>query len=128
MKSSIFVVPLGTDLYKVGATYNWSDKTNDPTEDAKNELLKDLRELVTCDFDVIEHRAGVRPTVKDRKPLVGTHPDFNTLHVLNGLGTRGVMLAPAMAKDLFNLIEHNIPLDIHVDIKRIKNLKSKEQF
>ncbi len=42
--------------------------------------------------------AGVRPTVKDRRPLIGTHPMHSQLHVLNGLGTRGVMLGPAMAK------------------------------
>lgn len=127
MKSSIFVVPLGNDLYKVGATYNWTDKTNSPTEDAKTELLKNLKELITCDFEVIEQRAGVRPTVKDRKPLVGTHPLYKNIHLLNGLGTRGVMLAPAMAKDLFNLIEHEIPLDIHIDIKRIKSYVNKFQ-
>ena len=121
LKSSLFVVPLGNDLYKVGATYNWEDKTNNPTEDGKNEILKDLKELITCDFEIIEHRAGVRPTVKDRRPLVGTHPKHKNVHLLNGLGTRGVMLAPAMARDLYNSIENNIPLDLHIDIKRFKN-------
>ena len=83
-----------------------------------------MKELIQCDFEVIEHYAGVRPTVKDRRPLVGTHPLHNTIHVLNGLGTRGVMLAPAMATSLFNNIENNIPLDPMIDIKRIKNFVS----
>ena len=121
LKSSIFVVPLGNDLYKVGATYNWVDKTNYPTEVAKNELVENLKELITCDFEITEHRAGVRPTVKDRRPLVGTHYKYKNVHLLNGLGTRGVMLAPAMARDLYDHIENNIPLDIMIDIKRIKN-------
>lgn len=121
LKSSIFVVPLGNNLYKVGATYNWVDKTNTSTEVAKNELVENLKELITCDFEIIEQRAGVRPTVKDRRPLVGTHYKYKNVHLLNGLGTRGVMLAPAMARDLYNYIENNIPLDIMIDIKRIKN-------
>lgn len=121
IKSAIFVVPLGNNLFKVGATYNWEDKTNTPTEEAKQELLTEIKSLINCDFEVVEHRAGVRPTVKDRRPLIGTHPKYNRLHLLNGMGTRGVMLAPAMAKDLFNNIEHGIPLDLHIDIKRIKN-------
>jgi glycine/D-amino acid oxidase-like deaminating enzyme len=124
MKSSIFVLPIGNDLYKVGATYNWEDKTNIPTEAAKKELIDNLKELITCDFEVIEHYAGVRPTVKDRRPLVGTHPVHKNLHVLNGLGTRGVMLAPAMASSLFNHIENQIPLDKNIDILRIKNFVS----
>ena len=111
-------------MYKVGATYNWEDKTNIPTEAAKQELVSELKELIDCDFEIIEHYAGVRPTVKDRRPLVGTHPIHNNIHVLNGLGTRGVMLAPAMALDLFNLIENKIPLDKNIDISRIKNFVS----
>jgi glycine oxidase len=124
LKSSIFIIPLGNDLYKVGATYNWEDKTNVPTEAAKKELVANLSELINCDFEIIEHYAGVRPTVKDRRPLVGSHPIHKNIHVLNGLGTRGVMLAPAMALALFNNIEKDIPLDKNVDIRRVKNFVS----
>jgi glycine/D-amino acid oxidase-like deaminating enzyme len=124
VKSSVFVLPIGNDYYKVGATYNWEDKTNIPTEAAKKELTDNLKELINCDFEIIEHYAGVRPTIKDRRPLVGTHPLYNNVHVLNGLGTRGVMLAPAMAKNLFNHIENQMPLDKNIDIRRIKNFVS----
>ena len=64
--------------------------------------------------------AGVRPTVRDRKPLVGKHPEFNNIYILNGLGTRGVMLGPAMAKALFENIENNEPLDKVININRFK--------
>jgi glycine/D-amino acid oxidase-like deaminating enzyme len=122
VKSSVFILPLGNDLYKVGATYNWDDKTPTPTEEGKQELLSHLKELLHCDFEVVNHLAGVRPTVKDRRPMVGTHPNYSNLHVLNGLGTRGVMLAPAMAKVLFNFIENEVPLEPAVDIKRFKKI------
>jgi len=122
LKSSVFILPLGNDLFKVGATYNWLDKTNTPTQEGKKELEESLKNLLQCSYQIVEHLAGVRPTVKDRKPMVGSHPKHNNLHILNGLGTRGVMLAPKMALDLYNNIENNIPLDINIDIKRFKKI------
>ena len=118
INTSVFILPLGDNLYKVGATYNWEDKTNKPTPEGKQELIDRIKETLTCDFEIVEHFAGVRPTVKDRKPLLGTHPKHENIHILNGLGTRGVMLAPTLAKDLYDLIENGKPLDKTMDIKR----------
>ena len=118
LKSGVFIIPVGNDLYKVGATYNWDDKTNAPTEEGKNELIEKLKMFVHCDFEVVNQKAGIRPTVKDRRPLVGRHKEHKNLYVLNGLGTRGVMISPYIAPQLYNLIEHNIALDHEVDIKR----------
>ncbi len=118
VNTSVFILPLGNDLYKVGATYNWTDKTDLPTIEGKNELVDRIKEVITCDFEIISHYAGVRPTVRDRKPLVGTHPIHSKLHILNGLGTRGVMLAPSLAKSLFDKIENGIPLEKEIDCNR----------
>jgi len=118
INTSVFILPLGKSLFKVGATYNWADKTDRPTEEGKAELTERLKEILQCDFEIVAHFAGVRPTVRDRKPLVGTYINHNSIHILNGLGTRGVMLGPAMAKALFEKIEYNKPLDITIDIRR----------
>ncbi|MGO4904482.1 NAD(P)/FAD-dependent oxidoreductase [Flavobacterium sp. W20_MBD1_R3] len=118
VNTSVFILPLGNDLFKVGATYNWKDKTDLPTEEGKIELVARIQEIITCNFEIVEHFAGVRPTVKDRRPLVGTHQDHDLIHILNGLGTRGVMLGPAMANALFDLIENQIPLDTAININR----------
>ncbi|NHN26531.1 FAD-dependent oxidoreductase [Flavobacterium jejuense] len=118
IKSSVFILPIGNDIYKVGATYDWSDKTNVPTDGGKKELVDKLKEVINCDFEIINHFAGVRPTVKDRRPLVGTHYKYKNLHVLNGLGTRGVMLAPFLANQLFTHIEAGKLLDKEIDIVR----------
>lgn len=118
INTSIFILPLGDNLFKVGATYNWEDKTDLPTEEGKVELGERIREILQCEFEIVSHFAGVRPTVNDRRPLLGTHPSHKNMHILNGLGTRGVMLAPAMALDLFEYIESQKPLDKSVDIQR----------
>nr|WP_199001566.1 FAD-dependent oxidoreductase [Flavobacterium sp. ASV13] len=126
VNTSVFILPLGDNLFKVGATYNWQDKTDLPTEEGKQELLERIKEIITCDFEIVKHFAGVRPTVKDRRPLLGTHYERKSLHILNGLGTRGVMLGPAMAQELFNFIEKETPLSPEVNIQRFhkKYLKS----
>lgn len=118
VNTSVFILPLGNDLFKVGATYNWKDKTNLPSEEGKQELLERIKEIITCDFEIFSHFAGIRPTVKDRRPLIGTHAEHKSIHILNGLGTRGVMLGPAMAKALFQNIEFKIPLESSIDIRR----------
>lgn len=118
LKSSIFVIPEGDDLYSVGATYNWTDKTHDVTEEAREELVVQLKQTITCDFEIVDQVAGIRPTVRDRRPLVGIHPEHKNVSVLNGLGTRGVMIAPYVAKQLFEHIEFGNPLENEIDIKR----------
>lgn len=118
VKSSVFVIPLGEDLYAVGSTYNWQDKTNHPTKEGKEELLRKLKTFITSDIKIVDHVAGIRPTVKDRRPLVGSHHQFKNIHLLNGLGTRGVLIAPYVAKQLYRSIEFNEPLDEVINIQR----------
>ena len=120
LKAGVFLIPLGDDLYTVGATYDWSDTTHDITEKAKIELLGKLEKVIQCDFTLIKQVAGIRPTVKDRRPLVGKHPELNHMYVLNGLGTRGVMIGPFVAKALFQYIEHGTPLESEISIERFK--------
>jgi glycine/D-amino acid oxidase-like deaminating enzyme len=120
IKSAVFIMPLGNDLYKVGATFNWSDKTNDPTAEGKKELEDKLKTVINCKYKITDHEAGVRPTTGDRKPLLGVHRDNHRLAILNGLGTRGVMIAPMMAKKLYQFLENDVPLDKEIDIKRFK--------
>jgi len=120
LKSSVFLMPLGSNLYLVGATYEWKDLTNTITKKAKQELLSKLKTVLKCEFTVVDQVAGIRPTVKDRRPLIGQHPEYNNLFVLNGLRTRGVMIAPYVAHQLYNFIENGLALNAEMDIKRFK--------
>ena len=110
LKSSAFIIPLGEHTYRVGATYEWTDKSHTVTQEARDELLNKLYTMINCKFKVLDQVAGIRPTVIDRRPLVGRHEHHKNLFVLNGLGTRGVMIAPFVAKQLFNYIENGTEL------------------
>ena len=121
LKAGVFLIPLNDDFYIVGATYEWKDLSQEISKKAETELLSKLKRLINCDFKVVNQVAGIRPTVKDRRPLVGEHEHYKNMYVLNGLGTRGIMIGPYVAKQLYNYIEHNISLNKEIDIKRFEN-------
>ncbi len=118
LKSTLFVLPLGGNNYKVGATFNWTDKTSNPSKEGKEELIDKLRKVIDVPYTIVDQTAGIRPTVAGRRPLVGVHPKHNQLIVLNGLGTRGVMIAPTVAKNLFSHLEKGNALSEEIDIRR----------
>ena len=120
LKSTLFVLPLGNHYYKVGATFNWTDKTSIPTEEGKEELEDKLKKVVNVPYTIVSQSAGIRPTVAGRRPLVGIHPKYAQLAILNGLGTRGVMIAPITAKNLYNHLENRAVLPEEINIVRFK--------
>ena len=122
IKSNVFITPnvAKKGQYYVGATYNWNDKTNIPTPAAREHLENKLKKLLNYPYQVISQKAGIRPTVIDRRPLAGKHQVYKNLGVLNGMGTRGVILAPTMSRQLFNYLEFDMPLMREIDIRRFE--------
>lgn len=120
VKSSVFILPLGNDLYKVGATYNNRDTSEAPTKEARETLLNKLTRIINCDFEVVDQVAGIRPATKDRKPVVGQHPDHPQLYCCNGFGSRGVLIAPSIAKGMAAHLEEGVPLDPETDLLRFQ--------
>lgn len=118
VKSGVFFIPLGDDRYRVGATYAWDDYRQEPTEKARAHLLSQLKQFINCNFELESQIAGIRPTVPDRRPLVGKHPEIPGLYLLNGLGSRGVLLAPFAASRLLDSIFEGKPLPSEMDIAR----------
>ena len=122
LKAGVFLIPLGDDLYYVGATYEWKHLNHDITNPAKDELLEKLSKLISCSFKIVNHVAGIRPATNDRRPLVGQHYKHKSLYVLNGLGTRGVMIGPYVAQQLYGSIERHEPLEKDIDVQRYEPL------
>ncbi len=112
----VFVLPLGKGLYRVGATFKWEDVFDGPTDDARAWLLERLQALVQAPVEVVDHSAGVRPTARDRRPFLGITGPAQA--VLNGLGSRGVLLAPWCAQHLAAHLIDGAALDAEVDVAR----------
>ena len=122
LKSALFLIPLGENKYKVGATFNHKDKTSVPSVSGREELVLKLKKVIDVPYTILDQTAGIRPATADRRPFVGVHPTHKNLAILNGLGTRGVMIAPKLASNLYDFIENNIALDEAADIKRFQNV------
>jgi len=118
LSKGIFILPIGNHFYKVGSTYDWNVLDEKPTEQGKNEIADKLEKIIGNKFEIIAHRAGVRPTVRDRRPILGFHPVFSNVGIFNGLGTKGVSLAPFFANHFVEFLAEGKPLLPEVDIKR----------
>jgi len=118
LNKDIFLLPLGNEIYRLGSTYDWDDLTEAPTTNAKNYLLEKLKSLIYFPVEILSHEAGIRPAVADRRPVAGRHPSFSNVFILNGLGAKGVMLAPYGTEQLLRLLNENIAVDPEIDPSR----------
>ncbi len=119
LKGPVYLIPLGNDQYKVGATYSRDDYSLHTTNEAKEEILLKLKTVINCPFQLIGHTAGVRPTTKDHRPLLGSLKENPNFIFFNGLGSRGFLMAPLLSEILFNYLENDIPLPKEMNITRM---------
>lgn len=100
-----------------GATFG-RDLSQTITPEGKVFMVDKMKDLIKDDFEIIDHYYGIRPTVNDRKPLVGEHPSIKNLFILNGLGAKGVTQGPYFAQELVNSILYKKEITKEADIKR----------
>ena len=115
-------MPVGKNQFRVGATYEWNNASLETTEAARDQLIEMLSSLGAYDYQILEQRAGVRPTVLDRRPLMGEHPEYQGVYIFNGLGTKGYMMAPTLANELASFILDQTPLHPETDIRRFTTI------
>jgi glycine/D-amino acid oxidase-like deaminating enzyme len=114
----IILVPLGNCQYWVGATNTWDEFTSTPTAAGKEELTAGLNNLLKLPYSILSHEAAVRPSIKDRTPVVGRHPEIDRMYILNGLGTKGASLSPYYAQQLISHIYNQTPINTEVAVNR----------
>jgi glycine/D-amino acid oxidase-like deaminating enzyme len=118
-----FLLPLGEQTFKVGATYAWQEYTNKTTPKALSELTDKLV-LMGCDqFELIVQKTGIRPATQDRRPFIGFHPNKQS-GIFNGFGSKGVSLAPYFAKQWTSEILGKSAVDSEASIRRFYHLFS----
>ena len=98
LNKAIFLMPEGNQYYRLGATYDWKDLSENKTEKAKNELQEKLSNVFSDTYQVVDHQVGIRPTTHDRRPVIGIHPTHRQIGIFNGLGSKGTMLGPYFAR------------------------------
>ena len=113
INKGISIIPLKNNLKNVGSTYG-----NETNNNGLQELIDKLSKLLKIKYTIIKKKFGIRPATIDRKPFVGKHPIFDNLYILNGLGSKGISLAPFCSKELFNSIEQKNKINVKINVKR----------
>lgn len=118
LKHGIFIAPLNNDHFWVGATYDRDDFSNKPTAGAFFNLSSSLDKILNVPWELVAHRAAVRPTVKDRRPIIGAHPELQGVYFFNGMGTKGASLAPFLGAHFVNWLLDGKELIPEINIGR----------
>jgi len=109
-----WLVPVGGGLFKAGATYEWDELDNRPTETGRERVLQILENLGVDSFDGVDHEAGVRPIVRRSMPLIGHLEDGSV--IFNGLGSKGSLYAPGVARRLVDWLVDGRAIDAELDV------------
>lgn len=110
VNQGVSVIPLGNQVYRVASTYSWKPLDWQCSQEAKTELIAKTKAIIRLPFEVIGQKAGIRPATKHRRPIMGLHPQNPRIGILNGLGSKGVSLAPFWANHLVEHILEQKPL------------------
>lgn len=121
LKKKVFVLPIENGNYKVGATYSWKWKDEEPEKSQTGVLQAQLKEMLEVPYKTVKLDAGIRPAVKDRRPLIGAHHVHENYYLFNGMGSRGCFMAPLLASELVQNLEEGRQLHPEVLLNRYLN-------
>lgn len=113
-----WLVPIGDGLFRAGATYEWNELDEEPTENGRKFVESIIMKLCDDRFEIISHDAGIRPIIRKSQPvigLLGAGGDW----MFNGLGSKGSLYAPGVSAQLMNFILHGVPCDYELDLTRV---------
>jgi len=113
-----FIMPVKGDFFRMGATYRWNEMNESITERSKDELIEKLEKIINCKYQIINQQASIRPTVKDRRPFIGAHPNYKNVYIFNGFGSKGVTLIPYFASHFIRCLQKKEALMKDVNIER----------
>lgn len=115
VNQGVWLIPCGNGLFKAGSTYDFENLHAGSTESGRDEILNRLRSFLKLPVDVVSHESGVRPIVTERRPVIGVHREFPQLAILNGLGSKGSLLAPWVAGQLVDHLINGTSIPSELD-------------
>ncbi|MFC6268198.1 NAD(P)/FAD-dependent oxidoreductase [Frigoriflavimonas asaccharolytica] len=118
IKKKHFLYHLEDNMYYYGGTYDPEGTGNQIDDAARQQLIDGLKEFYPYEFQILEINFGYRPTMEDRRPVLGSHFRVKNLHILNGLGARGILNGNYFSNHLYNHIEFGQELLPDVDLNR----------
>ena len=116
--SNGIVSPLNDNTFYVGATYEWVGEDTSTSASATKHLREVFENVCNLDYEICSQGVALRPAIQARKPIMGLHQKYPQLGMLNGMGTKGTMLAPYFAHHFSRFLLYNEPLDMQIAIKK----------
>ena len=121
MHSGVITIPFEKNIYRAGSTFDWENLKISPTKKARNEIIEKIKKVKDFTYRIIKQQVGIRPSTQDRRPIIGFHKKYNNLYILNGLGSRGILLSPYLVKKLCLNIFENKPINSEINLNRFNN-------
>lgn len=112
-----WLVPVGGNRFRAGATYHHGSRGTPPLDDAREEVLGKIRALSPATLSVVGHRRALRPTIRRSQVFVGTHPAHPRIAFFNGLGSKGTLNGPWHARMLVEHLLSGTPLPPECDLQ-----------
>lgn len=117
VNNGCWLLPRGDGTLRVGPTYELNfDQPNTPAPETIAALETRLRGLLKTRYDITGSQTGVRPIIARREALIGTHPARTGIAFLNGLGSKGVLRAPWVARQLAEHLLDGKPIEPELDL------------
>lgn len=115
-----WIVPVAAGTAWVGATHMPGVHEVAPTSSARLTLEASARDLLGAahPFVVTGQRAGVRVNLPDKRPVAGRHLERPRLGLINGLGAKGALWAPMLARQWVEHLKLGAPFDPEVNVAR----------
>jgi glycine/D-amino acid oxidase-like deaminating enzyme len=110
IKKKYFLVHLHDDIFWFGAKDGWNFEDSAPSEEGYRLLSKFARQMIKAPYEILAHEAAIRPTIKDRRPVIGKHPFNKRVSIFNGLGTKGASLGPYWSEAFIAHLEDGLEL------------------
>ncbi len=89
-----WLVPINNRRYKLGSNYLWNDTNLQINPDTADQFRTELREHTQIQSKLLAHEVGIRPSTTQRIPFVGPLSNLKHAYCLNGLGSKGCLIAP----------------------------------
>jgi glycine oxidase len=114
-----WLLPRPDGSLRAGSTYEWKfDDPHTPAADQVALLEANLRSLLKVPTTVTGMQTAVRPIIKNQQALMGTHPAHPRVAFLNGLGSKGSLRSPWLARHLIKHLLDGTALDAELDLQR----------
>lgn len=113
-----WVIPRADGTLRAGSTYEWSFP--DPPAGSPSmiaDLETKLRDFLAVPVELVGSQSAVRPIIKGRQALLGAHPSHPRVVFFNGLGSKGSLRAPWLARHLAEHLLDGRPLDPEFDLQ-----------